>query len=188
MTTCNSPSFAAGAPGGSIAQAIDAARVYVAGHPDQTGYTDSSATAVLETGLRCRVEGPQGAIAVTDMPTGIGGGESAPSPGWFLRAAQASCEATVIAMRAAELGIKLHRLEVVVDSQSDDRGLLGMGTAVPAGPMSSRILVRIATDDVPPEVLAELLEYADAHSPVTDTIRRAVPVTVQVESLVGELS
>lgn len=188
MTTCNSPSFAARAPGGSIAAAIDAARAYVAGHPDQTGYTDSAATAVLETDLRCRVEGPPGATAVTDMPTGIGGGGSAPSPGWFLRAAQASCEATVIAMRAAELGITLQRLEVVVDSQSDDRGLLGISPSVPAGPLSSRILVRIAAGDVPPEVLAELLEYADKHSPVTDTIRRAVPVTVEIESLVGERS
>lgn len=188
MTTCNSPSFAARTPGGSIAAAIDAARAYVAEHPDQAGYTDSAATAVLETDLRCRVEGPSGATAATDMPTGIGGGGSAPSPGWFLRAAQASCEATVIAMRAAELGIALQRLEVVVDSQSDDRGLLGMGPSVPAGPLSSRILVRIAADDVPPEVLAELLEYADEHSPVTDAIRRAVPMTVEVESLVGEQS
>jgi uncharacterized OsmC-like protein len=80
------------------------------------------------------------------MPTGVGGGSSAPSPGWLARAALASCDATVIAMRAAELGIPLQGLEVTVDSESDDRGLLGMDDAVPAGPLSSRILVRIVAE------------------------------------------
>jgi hypothetical protein len=39
-------------------------------------------------------------------------------------------------MRAAELGIPLQRLEVTVDSESDDRGILGMDEAIPAGPLS----------------------------------------------------
>ncbi len=59
---------------------------------------------------------------------------SAPSPGWLLRAAEASCVATLITMRAAMLGIDLDTLEVTVDSVSDDRGLLGVDDTVPAGP------------------------------------------------------
>ncbi len=35
-------------------------------------------------------------------------------------------------MRAAELGILLDRVEVVVDSESDDRGILAMEDDVPA--------------------------------------------------------
>lgn len=38
-------------------------------------------------------------------------------------------------MRAAELGIALQRVEVVVDSESDDRGILAMDDEVPAGPL-----------------------------------------------------
>jgi hypothetical protein len=44
-------------------------------------------------------------------------------------------------MRAAVDGIELSRLEVVVDSESDDRGILGIDEAVPAGPLQMRVRV-----------------------------------------------
>jgi uncharacterized OsmC-like protein len=164
-----------------IRDSIEHAKKYLSEHPAEARYTDRPATAVIEHGLRCRVEGSEGALVVTDMPAGVGGEASAPSPGWLARAAQASCDATVIAMRAAEQGIVLQKLEVTVDSESDDRGLLGMDEVTPAGPLSSRIRVRIAAEGIDPERLRELVEWADRHSPVSDAIRRAVPTTVEVE-------
>ena len=71
---------------------------------------------------------------------------------------------------------------MTVDSESDDRGLLGMDDAVPAGPLSSRVRVRIVAEGVDPQRLHELVEWADRHSPVSDAIKRAVPTTVEVES------
>jgi uncharacterized OsmC-like protein len=170
-------------PSDHIRESIENARQYLSEHPDEARYGDHPATAVIENGLRCRVEHATGAALVTDMPGAVGGEGSAPTPGWFARAAQASCDATLIAMRAAELGVPLQSLEVTVDSESDDRGLLGMDDAIPAGPLSSRIRVRIAAAGVDPQRLRELVEWADHHSPVTDAIRRAVPTTVEVESL-----
>lgn len=164
-----------------IADSIEEAIEYLSEHPDQARYTDSPATAVVE-GLRSRVEGPDGAVVVSDMPEGVGGTGAAPSPGWLLRAAIASCDATVIAMRAAQEGITLEHLEVTVDSESDDRGLLGMDDSVPAGPLSSRIRVRVAAEGVSAERLREIVEWADHHSPVSDAVRRAVPTTVEVET------
>jgi uncharacterized OsmC-like protein len=169
-------------PSDHIRESIENAKQYLSEHPDEAQYTDQPATAVIEEGLRCRVEHAVGSVVVTDMPKGVGGEGSAPSPGWLARAAQASCDATVIAMRAAELGITLQSLEVTVDSESDDRGLLGMDDAVPAGPLSARIRVRIAAEGVDPQRLRELVEWADRHSPVSDAIRRTVPTTVEVES------
>lgn len=166
----------------NIRESIENAKQYLSEHPDDARYTDQPATAVIDDGLRCRVEHTDGAVVVTDMPTGVGGENSAPSPGWLARAALASCDATLIAMRAAELSIPLQSLEVTVDSESDDRGLLGMDDAVPAGPLSSRILVRIAAEGVDPQRLRDLVEWADRHSPVSDAVRRAVPTTVVVES------
>ena len=163
----------------SIAKAI----AYLADHPDEARYTDSPATAVIEEGLRCRVEGSAGGLAVTDMPVSVGGAGSAPSPGWLARAAQASCDATLIAMRAAQEGITLKVLEVTVDSESDDRGMLGLDDSIPAGPLSSRIRVRIAADGIEPHRLRQVVEWADQHCPVTDSCRRAVPTTVDVEVL-----
>src|SRR6266852_1051736 len=164
-----------------IQQSIENVTTYLAEHPEECRYTDSAATAVVEEGLRCRAEGPNGALLVSDMPKAIGGGGSAPSPGWLSRAALANCDATVIAMRAAQLGVTLTTLEVTVDSESDDRGLLGMDDAIPAGPFSVRTRIRIGADGVEPERLREIVQWAEAHSPVGDALRRAVPSKAEVE-------
>ena len=116
------------------------------------------------------------------MPPPVGGAGSAPTAGWVLRAAWAACDATAIAMRAAELGIALRRLEVVAESESDFRGLLGLGDGVPPGPLRARIQVRIAADGAEAEQLREIVEWADRHSPVGDALRRSVPVEIEVEA------
>jgi uncharacterized OsmC-like protein len=105
----------------------------------------------------------------------VGGTASAPSPGWLLRAAEASCVATLIAMRAARLGVALDDLEVGVDSESDDRGILGLDDS--AGPLSGRVLVRIAAAGVPEASLREIAEWGIAHCPVCDAVEQGVPLT-----------
>jgi uncharacterized OsmC-like protein len=165
-----------------IRSSIDAARALLAANPDKRRRTDAPATAVLEAGLRCRARGPEGAEIVSDMPRGVGGEAGAPRPGWYLRASLATCDATVIAMRAAELGITLDLLEVTVESESDGRGLLGMDDAVPAGPLAMRMKVRIAAAGVDAARLRDIVHWADAHSPVGDAIRRAIDVELQIES------
>jgi uncharacterized OsmC-like protein len=117
---------------------------------------------------------------MSDMPTAIGGSGAAPSPGWLLRAALANCDATVIAMRAAQEGVTLTTLEVTVDGESDDRGLLGMDDSIPAGPLSARTRVRIGAAGVGQEKLREIVEWAEAHSPVADAMGRAVPKTLEI--------
>jgi uncharacterized OsmC-like protein len=169
-----------------IKAALQNAVAYLTEHPDEARYTDSLATAVIEDGLKSRVRGPSGEEAVTDMPKSVGGGGSAGSPGWLFRAALASCVATLVAMRAAEEGIELKRLEVNVDSESDDRGILGMDASVPAGPLSTRIQISLATDGRANSVTAERLraiaEEAEARCPVSETLRRAVPTTFEIET------
>lgn len=165
-----------------IAESIAGAVEYLAANPGKARYTDSPATAKID-GLRSTVSGPDGATLVSDMPTGIGGAASAPTPGWLMRAALASCDATLIAMRAATEGITLDTLEVTVDGESDDRGLLGMDNQTPAGPLHTRVRVRIAAQGVDSAKLREIVEWADQHSPVGDAIRRAVPTTVEVEDI-----
>jgi uncharacterized OsmC-like protein len=114
------------------------------------------------------------------MPRAVGGGDSAPRPGWFMRAALATCDATVIVMRAAQLGIVLDLLEVAVESESDPRGLLGIDDTVVAGPVRLRMRVTIAAAGVPAEQVREIVAWADRHSPVGDALRRAIPVEVEV--------
>jgi uncharacterized OsmC-like protein len=164
-----------------IRDSIERARKHLSHHPEESRAADQPATAVIEEGLRCHVEAPDGAVVRTDMPAALGGGGSAHSPGWLARAAHASCDATMIAMRAAELGIELRELEVTVASESDDRGLLGIADSVSAGPLSVRVCVRVAAEDAEPELLRELVDWAERHSPVGDAVRRAVPTLVEIE-------
>lgn len=164
-----------------IRESIQAVITYLAEHPDEARYVDKGATAVIEEGLRCLATGPEGAVLVSDMPAAVGGGGAAPSPGWLLRAALANCDATVIAMRAAQEGVTLTTLEVTVDSESDDRGLLGIDDSIPAGPLSVRTRVRIGAARVAPDRLREIVQWAEAHSPVADIISRAVPKKLEIE-------
>jgi uncharacterized OsmC-like protein len=163
-----------------IGQAIESAARYLTEHPDEARYTDSAASATLVDGLVVQVTGPGGEALTTDMVPAVGGTASAPSPGWLLRAAEASCVATLIAMRAAMLGISLDTLEVTVDSESDDRGLLGLDETVPAGPLSGRVAVRLAADGVDHARLREIAAWGVKHCPVCDALERAVPLTTEI--------
>ena len=163
-----------------IRSAIEAATSHFTANPADARATDSAAIATLVDGLVVEVRGPAGARLRTDMVAGVGGTETATSPGWLLRAAEASCVATLIAMRAAVLGITLDTLEVSVDSESDDRGMLGMDDAVPSGPLSGRVRVGLTADGVDPATLNAVARWGVEHCPVCDALERPVPLTVEV--------
>jgi uncharacterized OsmC-like protein len=164
----------------AIRAALEAATAYLTAHPDEAAYTDSIATARVVDGLHVRVDGPNGEVLETDMPAAVGGAASAPSPGWFLRASVAACVASLATMRAAQLGLTGFACEVVVDSESDDRGILGLDASVPGGPLSMRIGLRMAAEGAGLEALEELATWAVEHCPVSDAVRRAIPVHVEV--------
>ncbi|CAN5260768.1 hypothetical protein BH24CHL7_BH24CHL7_10690 [soil metagenome] len=164
----------------TIRDAIAAATAYLSAHPADARSTDGPAVASIVDGLVVRVTGPDGASVTTDMVPSVGGTATAPSPGWLLRAAEASCVATLIAMRAAVLGIQLDALEVTVDSESDDRGILGIDEAVPAGPLSGRVAIRLAAASADHAGLEDVARWGVRHCPVYDAVERAVPMRVEV--------
>lgn len=165
-----------------IRSAIETATEYLAAHPEEARSTDSAATAALVEGLVVRVTGADGASITTDMVPSVGGTASAPSPGWLLRAAEASCAVTLIAMRAAMLGIILDSLEVTVDSESDDRGLLDIDENVPAGPLRGRVAVRLTAAGADPTTLEEVADWGVRHCPVCDALERAIPLTTEIST------
>jgi uncharacterized OsmC-like protein len=165
-----------------IGEAIEGASSYLRAHPDEARYTDSVAIATLETGLRVVVTGPNGEAVESDMVPAVGGAGSAPSPGWLLRAAQASCVATLLAVRAAMLGLTIRTLEVEVDSVSDDRGILGLDESVPAGPLSASLRVTLLLDEGSNDLIDEITSWAVDHCPATDALRRSVPLDVTINT------
>jgi uncharacterized OsmC-like protein len=164
----------------TIKQALAAATGYVAAHPDEARYRDRPATATLRDGLVVDVSGSGGEQVTTDMVASVGGTGSAPSPGWLLRAATASCVATLFAMRAASLDVAVEALSVTVDSESDDRGILDIDPSVPAGPLSTRVVVSVQAPGASAERIRELVDWAVTHGPVTDALVRVVPLEIEL--------
>jgi uncharacterized OsmC-like protein len=163
----------------AIRSAMEKASAYLAENPDAGTGTDAAATAVLEEGLRFRVEGPKGAVT-TDMSESVGGGATAPSPGWLLRAALAACDASAVAMQAARDGVELTDLSVSVESDTDFRGVLGVDGADHPGPLEIRMRIELAADDATEEQLRATVERAEAQSPVRDALAREMSMTTEV--------
>jgi len=165
----------------NVAEAIAKLTKVFTEQPEKAKTKNAPATAVFHEGLKFQVTGPAGENVLTDMPPPMGGAGSGPNPGWLLRASLASCNATVIAMRAAQLGISLKSLEVTVESESDNRGLLGLDESVSAGIRNLRTKVKIGAEAASPAQLREIVAWGEAHSPVGCTIGRAPNAPTDVE-------
>lgn len=165
----------------NIRDSLERLSAAIAADPAKSATKNHPATARLTAGLQCEMTGPRNERYLTDMPPAMGGGGTAPNPGWFLRGAAASCTATVIAMRAAKLGIVLKELEVTVDTDADLRGILGLDEKISAGQSALRMKVRIVAPGATPETLRELVHWAEAHSPVSCTLKQAPACSLEIE-------
>ena len=165
-----------------IREAIVNVEKYFKENLDTGPRADIRATAVMENGLRCRIQSPDGNSIYTDMAEIVGGANTASSPGWLCRASIASCDATLLAMRAARQGIVLETVEVTVDAMSDGRGMF-LDEGVSPGSSEVHINFRVGAEDVSPEKLQELVDWVIEHSPVSTDIVRAVDVSIELEIL-----
>jgi uncharacterized OsmC-like protein len=163
----------------SIGNAIAHASNYLTEHPEAARSSDSAATAVLEEGLRFRVDGP-GLSLTTDMAKSVGGGASGPTPAWLMRAALAACDASLVAMEAARDGVQLTDLAVSVESESDFRGVLGVDPTVAPGPVAMRVEIRLAARNASDDQLRAIVQRAESRSPVRDALARELPMATDV--------
>jgi uncharacterized OsmC-like protein len=168
-----------------IAAALHRVESILKRRPEMGLHTDAPAVARWQGGARVVSLHPTGASVATDMPSELGGMGEEVTPGWLWRAALSSCLATRIVMTAAVEGIDLTGVEVVANSRSDLRGLLGMKAAsgeLP-GPQPSdvQLHVRITAPEVSREHLHALVARSQACSPVQVAAIRALPIEVSVE-------
>ena len=87
--------------------------------------------------------------------------------------------ATLIAMRAAMLEITLDTLEVTVDSESDDRGILGIDTDVRNGYDDIKVTFTIDADASKKDIEA-LVAQSQKRSAVYDVLTNPTNVRVEV--------
>jgi uncharacterized OsmC-like protein len=165
-----------------IGKAVKKVESYLQSQANPGAQADVPATATIEDGLKCRIEAPDGGAIYTDMPRSVGGSATANSPGWHLRAALASCDATLLAMRAARLGLKLDSIEVRVEAASDGRGMF-LDENISPGSVGMRLTFRIGANEVSPQQIKELVAWVEQHSPVAADITRAVELQSDIELL-----
>jgi len=73
---------------------------------------------------------------------------------------------------------------VTVEGDPDDistLGFLGIDDSISAGEHGLRLIFRIGAENASPDRLRELVKWIVAHSPVGDSIIRAIPTKVDVE-------
>jgi uncharacterized OsmC-like protein len=163
-----------------IGKAVESVEQYFQTQSEPGPRADVPAIATIKDGLKCRIESPDGTAIYTDMPKSIGGSASANSPGWHLRAALASCDATLLAMRAARLGLKLNSIEVRVEATSDGRGMFLDEGVLPGSPEMC-LYFKIAASDVSREAIKDLVHWVEQHSPVGSDVSRAVDLRSEIE-------
>ena len=165
----------------NIRNSIEGTISYLKANPEKAFKKGTAATAVLEKGLKVRTVGPENEVIISNMPPTVGGEGSAPTPGWFMQAALATCNATGIAMKAAREGIELNTLEVSIDTESDTRGIFGIQESIKVGPLNMRTRVRIGAEGVSEEKLHEIVKWNEKHSWCGNAICRSVPLETEIE-------
>jgi len=166
--------------GNDIGKAVAGVEAWLQSQQDPGPRADVPATATIADGLRCRIAAPDGSAIYTDMPENVGGSATANSPGWHLRAALASCDATLLAMRAARLGLQLDSIEVRVEASSDGRGMF-LDDGISAGSGDMCLHFRIGAGNASAAQIEALVHWVEQHSPVGTDIQQAVRLRSEVE-------
>lgn len=112
-----------------------------------------------------------------EPPVLLGNNEGG-NPVEFLLHALAGCVTTTTVLHATARGIRIQRISTRLVGDMDLQGLLGLDDSVPVGYRQIRIDMDIEAD-CSDEELDDLLKFAEAHSPVCNTVCRPVPVLLK---------
>jgi uncharacterized OsmC-like protein len=115
---------------------------------------------------------------VNGEPPLLLGNNEGPNPGEYLLHALAGCVTTTTVLHAAARGIHVKSISTELSGDVDLQGLLDLDPSVAPGYQQITLKIDIEAD-CDDETLDELLEFVYGHSPVCDTLRRPVPVTIE---------
>ena len=119
---------------------------------------------------------------LADEPDVLLGGDTGANPVEHLLHALASCVTTSMVYHAAARGIAIERVESSLEGNIDLQGFLGLDPTVRNGYQLIQLKLRIKAN-VTDEQLQELSSLGPTFSPVFDSIRHGVPITVSAERL-----
>lgn len=117
-------------------------------------------------------------VWVNGEPPVLLGHNEGGNPVEYLLHALAGCVTTTLVIHAASRGIRLERIATRLEGDLDARGVLGLDPSIFPGYQGIRVKMDVKAD-CSDEVLAEMIEYAQSHSPVFQSLAR--PIDVRVE-------
>ena len=162
-----------GAGNSSIASSLERLEAVARKRPEFARDTYHSVTTLVD-GLQCRSE-ERGWQVQSDLPATIGGAGSGPTPGMLGRAALGSCLAMGYKLHAERLGVQLTSIQIEVEADSDDAGMLFLDSEARPGYSEVRYHVDIVSPE-PEELVLKVLDEGDALSPYRDVFSQSTPM------------
>ena len=117
---------------------------------------------------------------IVDEPPGLLGDDTAPNPTEALLAALGSCVSVGIQANAVARGITIRSIELELEGDINITSVWGTGDLSPKalGLTAVRIRAQVEADGATQAQLDELVAHAAKWSPVLNTVKNPVPVTV----------
>ncbi|MEM8796178.1 MAG: OsmC family protein [Pseudomonadota bacterium] len=128
----------------------------------------------LTKGLQCRIEEDKQTLVV-DAITALGGDNCGPSPVTLLRSALSSCVAMGIKQWAAKYDADMEEIVVVVETDVDARGQLGVSAEAAMGFEAVRIDVSITSSE-PQATIDEVVKLSMTHSPLKEVFNLPIQI------------
>ncbi len=115
-----------------------------------------------------------------DEPPHLLGEDNAPNPSEAVLATLGACLAVGVHANATAQGIKLSKLELHLEGDINVTAVWGTGDLNPEKPLGfTDVRVKIDVEgDAPKETLDEIIAHSNVWSPVANTLRRPVNLTV----------
>lgn len=119
-------------------------------------------------------------VVAGDEPAVLLGTNTAPNAVEAVLKALSSCLTVSFIYPAAAHGVKVESFELTMEGNVDLHGFLKLSDKVRPGLQNIRVTARVKAD-APRAKIQELLDHAIATSPVMDSLRNPVPVTVELQ-------
>jgi len=110
-----------------------------------------------------------------DEPPVLLGQDRGANPVEYLLVGLSGCVTTTFIAYAAAQGVKIDELRTELDGDIDVRAFLGITHDVRPGYQEIRVKFHVRSD-APREKLKELMVLAERRSPVSDSVRKGVPI------------
>lgn len=120
---------------------------------------------------------------VVDEPPHLFGQDTAPAPGEIVLSALGGCLGVGITAVATWKQVKLTKLELFLEGDIGNPAAWGAGGAEMLPPQMGFQAIRVKVvleGDATPEELAEIVRHANFYSPVANSMRNPIPMTVDV--------